>query len=197
MTVSQGRSTKDNAILHLGEGFKLEKFSFGESSSKIYFPQGGKDYAIVTSDGVGEMPLNFHVDKSGEYTLTVKLEDVEMDYLHLIDNMTGADVDLLEMPSYTFTARMTDYESRFRLVFSAVCEDADGDNDNFAFIDASGNIVVTADAFDASLQVVDMMGRVLLCKDAQVISTAGMVPGVYVLRLINSDRVKTQKIVVK
>jgi hypothetical protein len=41
-----------------------------------------------------------------------------LDYLHLIDNLTGADVDLLQMPEYTFTAKTTDYASRFRLVFS-------------------------------------------------------------------------------
>ena len=59
-----------------------------------------------------------------------------MAYLHLIDNMTGADVDLLSpegviagedpqspTPSYTFTAKTTDYESRFKLVFST--NDAD------------------------------------------------------------------------
>jgi hypothetical protein len=52
---------------------------------------------------------------------------VSFSYLHLIDNMTGADVDLLPLlrgqgglnqpATYTFTAKTTDYESRFKLVF--------------------------------------------------------------------------------
>jgi hypothetical protein len=40
-----------------------------------------------------------------------------MRYLHLIDSLTGADVDLLTEPSYTFDAKTTDDASRFRLVF--------------------------------------------------------------------------------
>ena len=55
------------------------------------------------------------------------MENVEMDYLHLIDNMTGEDVDLLAGAStgsatYTFEAKTTDCASRFRLVFASVCE---------------------------------------------------------------------------
>ena len=67
----------------------------------------------------------------------VNVENMDLDYLHLIDNMTGADVDLLSVPesvegpnatgtgpsassgsSYTFTAKTIDYTSRFRLAFS-------------------------------------------------------------------------------
>ena len=53
---------------------------------------------------------------------------------------------------------------------------------------------------EGTLQVVDMMGRVVVCRDASnvsAISTSGMAPGVYVLRLINGDNVKTQKIVIR
>jgi hypothetical protein len=32
--------------------------------------------------------------------------------------MTGADIDLLQTPSYTFEAKTSDHASRFRLVFS-------------------------------------------------------------------------------
>lgn len=53
---------------------------------------------------------------------------------------------------------------------------------------------------EGTLQVVDMMGRVVVCRDASnasAISTSGMALGVYVLRLINGDDVKTQKIVIR
>ena len=121
-------SIVDNAIVSFNEGDQLEKFHFGDNA-QIYIPQGGKDYAIAFSEGQGEMPLNFKATENGEYTITVNPEGVNLAYLHLIDNMTGADVDLLvpepvEGPaSYTFTAKTTDYESRFKLVFSA-SEDA-------------------------------------------------------------------------
>ena len=134
-------------------------------------------------------------------------EGVEVGYLHLIDNMTGADVDLLHpnafiagedpqspAPSYTFNAKVTDYESRFRLVFAAADEAVCGPSEAFAFI-SDGNLIVNG---NGTLQVIDMTGRVVRCADvARNVSTNGMAPGVYVLRLINGNDVKTQKIVVE
>ena len=51
--VSTGSTTAptDRAIINFGEGNALEKFSLSETTSKIYIPQGGKDYAIATVGG--------------------------------------------------------------------------------------------------------------------------------------------------
>ena len=100
--------------------------------------------------------------------------------------------------SYTFTAKTTDYESRFKLVFSASA-DANGDNEAFAFVN-NGNIIITdvEKCHGASLQIVDVMGRIVVQGDAMNrVSTGGMTPGVYVLCLINGDMIRTQKVVVK
>jgi len=45
------------------------------------------------------MDVNFKAAKNGTYTLTFDMENVAFDYLHLIDNLTGADVDLLAVES--------------------------------------------------------------------------------------------------
>jgi len=79
-------------------------------------------------------------------------------------------------------------------VFASVCEDADNDNENFAFIN-DGNIVVYKEGI---LQIVDLMGRVVSQGDAMNrVSTSGMTSGVYILRLIDGENVKTQKIVIE
>ena len=214
---------QDKAIVSFNDDTKLGKFVFNERHSQLYIPQGGKDYAIANAEGQNEIPLNFKAAKNGEYTLSFNLDGVESDYLHLIDNLTGADIDLLapavpelveghagdgastlrqvqgSAPSYTFTAKTTDYPSRFKLVFSAASTGSAAD-EAFAYIDASGNIIVTADARGASLQVIDVMGRVLVCRDASnasAISTTRIPAGVYVLRLIDGDTVRTQKMVVE
>ncbi|MBR0178203.1 MAG: leucine-rich repeat protein [Bacteroidales bacterium] len=191
----------DKAIVSFNAGDRLEKFGFGNPKATISIPQGGKDYAIAYSEGKGEMPLNFKAAKNGEYTLTVDMENVDLANLHLIDNLTGADVDLLVSPEYTFTAKTTDYASRFRLLFSANenGDDTTGaEGDSFAFIDAAGNIVVDGAEVGSTMQIVDVTGRVVrVCTDvARNVSTSGMTTGVYVLRLINGDDVKTQKIVI-
>ena len=186
----------DNAVVSFIEGNKLEKFHFG-NNAKIYLPQGGKDYAIAFSEGQGEIPLNFKATENGEYTITVNPKGVNMAYLHLIDNMTGADVDLLvpepvEGPaSYTFTAKTTDYESRFKLVFA---NENDNQNEDFAFI-SNGELIING---TGTIQIIDMIGRVIVSRDVvRNVSTQGMTPGVYVLRLVNGENVKTQKIIIK
>ena len=64
----------------------------------------------------------------------------------------------------------------------------------FAFIN-NGNIIVNG---EGTLQVIDVMGRVVYQGDAiNRVSTGRMTAGVYVLRLINGEDVKTQKVVVQ
>ena len=199
----------DRAIVRFDEGRALPKFQIRNGNTKIYIPMDGTDYAVVSgrTTGFNELPVNFKAEHNGTYTLAFSTEGVTFGYLHLIDNMTGADVDLLAQndrdakhcvsTTYTFEGKTTDYASRFRLVFS-VCGDANGDNETFAFIN-NGNIIITdADACDASLQVVDMTGRIIVCRDGvHTVSTSGFAPGVYVLRLINGDNIRTQKIVIR
>ena len=193
----------DKAIVSFNAGDRLEKFVFNKENAVISIPQGGKELAIACSDKQGEIPLNFKATKNGEYTITIYPEAVKLDYLHLIDNLTGADVDLLAAsPStgsgagYTFEAKTSDYASRFRLVFSS--SEMDGPSTGsgtFAFIN-NGNIIING---EGTLQIVDVTGRILICKDAlnASLTTEEMVPGVYVLRLINGNNVKTQKIVIE
>jgi hypothetical protein len=164
------------------------------NSTKVYFSENNNDYAIVRSEEMGEMPVNFKAEENGTYSLNVGGQNTEFAYLHLIDNMTGNDVDLLQTPSYSFEAKTTDYESRFKLVF------ATGDNsndDNFAFY-SNGNWIIN-NAGEATLQVVDLTGRILSSEtvNGSVSKTINAVPGVYMLRLINGDNVNVQKIVVR
>ena len=107
--------------------------------------------------------------------------------------MTGEDVDLLTNPNYTFTAKTTDYESRFKLVFASVCEDADGDNETFAF-NSNGHWIISNEG-EATLQVIDINGRILSSEtiSGSVSKAIDVAPGVYILKLKN----KVQKIVIR
>ena len=193
----KGSNIIDQARVNFNENDNLVKYSLDKSASSLYFPQEGNEFAAVSFAGQSEMPLNFKVKHNGSYTLCFELENADVDYLHLIDNMTGADVDLLTTPSYTFEATTDDYEARFRLVFDPICEDTDDDNEHFAYY-ADGEIRLVETQNFASLQIVDMTGRIVFVGDAiNRVSTSGMTAGVYVVRLINGEQVKTQKIVVR
>lgn len=197
VNLTQNRGTSiDRAIVGFGEGDVLPKFMLNENNTKLYIPQGNKDYAVVRSAAQGELPLNFRASKNGTYTLNIDTENMEMNYLHLIDNMMGMDVDLLQIPSYTFEATTRDYESRFKLVFAGASTGSVTD-DSFAFF-SNGNWIINNDG-KATLQIVDVNGH-LLCNE-QINGCCSKsfeaAPGIYMLRLINGDNVKVQKIVVK
>ena len=190
----------DRAYVQMGGGNTLRKMNLGENTPRVSVWHDGKDWAAATIEAAtGELPVNFKAVEDGIYTISVSAENLNLGYLHLIDNMTGADVDLLvpelvEGPaSYTFNAKTTDYESRFKLVFSTqVPEPVEGSDQPFAYI-SNGEIIVNGEGM---LQVIDVMGRVILSGDAiHRVSTSGMTPGVYVLRLINGEKMKTQKMV--
>ncbi len=188
--------TIDNAIVSFNEGSQLGKFYFGTQNANIYIPMDNEEYAIVSSNAQGEMPVNFRAYVAGEYTITVNPEEVEMGYLHLIDNIAGKDVDLIATPSYTFNARTDDYESRFRLVFSANMTNAEMGED-FAFI-SDGQLVI-ANEGESLLQVIDVNGRIVMTESVNGTCSKAInaKAGVYVLRLINGTDVKTQKMVIR
>ena len=199
LTLRQGSGIAviDRAIVRMGEGQTLPKFQIRENSTKIYIPQDGKEYAIAISDMQGEMPVNFKANQSGSYTLMVSPENMEMNYLHLIDNLTGADVDLLTTSSYTFLAKTTDYESRFKLVFVANENNNENGNETFAFF-SNGNWIIVNEG-EATLQVVDAQGHILSSEtfSDRYEKKLDVVPGVYMLRLIQGNDTKVQKMVIK
>ncbi len=198
MNVTSNRGNViDRAIVRFGEGRQLPKFQLRDNSTKISIAKDNSEYAVVRSEAEGEMPVSFKAENNGTYTFSVNTENVEMEYLHLIDNMTGADIDLIANPSYSFEAKVTDYASRFRLVFSANSSVNEQNANNFAFF--NGNDWTINNEGEATLQVVDMTGRMLSTEtiNGNATTKVNAATGVYMLRLINGNNIKTQKVVVK
>lgn len=191
----------DNAIIRFDNGATLGKFQLNPSSTKVYFTQSSQDFAVVRSANENEIPVSFEAEENGTYTLSFDAQGVSFDYLHLIDNMTGNDIDLLAGAStgsatYTFEAKTTDYASRFKLVFATICEEADSDTD-FAFF-SNGKLVILNEGH-ATFQVIDLMGRIVKSEtiNGSANINVNVAPGVYMLRLMNGDDIKTQKIVME
>ena len=196
VTSRDARQATDNAIVRFDGGNKLEKFSFRNGSSKVYFPLENKEFAVVNAEDHGDIPVSFQAEENGTYTISFTMEDVDFNYLHLIDNMTGNDVNLLDTPSYTFEARTIDYASRFRLVFAKGYAELGND---FAFFDANGNLLILGIEGIATLQVMDVTGRVISEEtfSGNYSKAINASAGVYMLRLIQGSNVRSQKIVVK
>ena len=185
----------DRAYLNMN-GESLPKFRLQDNISEICFYQDKEELAVVsTSSTSGEIPVSFKAEKNGSYTINVNTENVNAHYIHLIDNMTGMDTDLLSTSSYTFNASTSDYAYRFKLVFSMTGVENNQSNANsFAYI-SNGNLVIDNIEGEATMQIVDMLGRVV---STEIVSGSynkalNLKAGLYIINLNGM----TQKIVVK
>ena len=179
LEITQDKALIDRARVRFGEGNGMEKFSLDGRQSQISLQQDGQDYAVLYHNGQNTIPVNFKAAQNGTYTLTVSAPLIShlssLNYLHLIDHRTGDDIDLLVTPSYTFVAQTSQYPERFQLVFA---DPANSDN-------ADENI-------EGDLQIFDMTGRIVATD-----RNTRLTPGVYILRTINGNDIKTEKIIIK
>lgn len=193
--LSDNGALEDRAYVRNYESEDMTKFSLNNEGTKIFIPQDGKKYAAVYAGETKSMPLCFTSTEGGIHTITVKAENMNCSYLHLIDNVTGADIDLLRTPKYSFDAKDSNYANRFKLVFD---EQATNEiADNFAFI-SNGELMIN-NSGNATLQVMDITGRILSTENIQncYSKSLNLSAGVYVVRLSNGNDVKAQKIVVE
>ena len=106
---------------------------------------------------------------------------------------------MLAQTNYSFKASTSDYSSRFRLVF--ISEDGpstgSGASGDFAFF-SNGQVIVNNDG-ESVLHLIDIAGRVVSSESVSGCCAVGVdvTPGLYLMRLISGENVKTQKIVVR
>ena len=159
----------------------------------IYIPQDGENFAIATmGDDTETFGLNFKAMTTGMYTLSAKA-DGNYSYLHVIDRLTGEDIDMLVDGKYEFIGSPRDNEARFIVKLRY---NANGFN-NDEFIYQNGDELIVNG--EGELQVYDVMGRYVACYNVngnKRISAEQFSNAVYIFRLVGSD-VKTQKIVVR
>ena len=209
LIVTEDDGNRDIATIELGRpetGGAIKQYDLHLGTGCIYSHYEDQDYAIAfTLPGISEVPVRFETGADAAYTLTWDMENGEFSYLHLIDNMTGSNIDCLQEREYRFTSKTTDYKSRFKLAFeyTGVEENEDGPSTGsgtFAFI--MGNELVvnggpSTGSGAAALQMFDMMGRQVMTKNVSGVQTTIMLPdvpaGVYILRM--NDRV--QKIIIE
>ena len=150
--------------------------------SSLYLSREGKNYIMLVNDNAPSADLCYQ-PVAGQHRLHVDTKGLNLDYLHLVDRLTGTDIDLLATPDYGFESSIGDFSMRFRLVFDP--NETMESEDIFAYV-SNGRIILTGITGPYELQVIDMTGR--------IIDT--LTPGVYVLRLITPERVRIQKIVI-
>lgn len=185
---------QDVAYAKFSKGYGLNKISHRNSEvPMLYIPQNGERYAIaMMSDNTELFALNFKAATMGRYTLSYKAEG-EFSYLHVIDRLTGDDVDMLLEGEYSFTASPKDNESRF-IVRLAYKPDYSNEG-NEMFVYQNGDEILVSG--EGELQVFDATGRLVRNMSINGAKSLNIsTQGVYIFRLVGNE-VKTQKIVVR
>ena len=202
LTVTDAEGQSDYVTIELdrpeqGGGEKAKGLHTGNGI--VYCHLDDTDYHVAfTESGTQEAAIRFEALDDDVFTLRWNTQNADFAYLHLIDNLTGSNVDCLTSDEYRFEGKTTDYASRFRLLFDFTGieeneEDGSTTGSTFAFV-SGDEIIVNG---EGQLTIIDMMGRVIVCRDGvHTVSTTGMAPGVYVLQLNDGKTNRTQKLVI-
>ena len=170
----------------------LRKFGHQDAElPSLSIAQGDGRYAIAP---IAEEAISFDLafsGKAGSYTLTVDPKDLS--YCHLIDRLTGKDIDLLRQPTYTFTQSSNNtFSTRFLIKLSPNAAQST-QSILFAYQDGE-NLIIEG---SGTLQAYDIMGRQLFSRevnsDLRLPTSDFPQAGVYILK-INGN---SQKIVIR
>lgn len=182
---------EDATYVMFTQGTGLNKMEHINSDiPMVYINYKDENYGIATfGDAVKAFNLNFQAKTTGRYTLGYEVEG-EFDYLHVIDRLTGEDIDMLADGTYSFIGSPRDAETRFIVRLQENQDSGDG-----VFAYQNGNEIVLSG--EGELQVFDVMGRFVTSQRINGVETINLnTTGVYILRLIGED-IRTQKIVVR
>lgn len=194
VTVSNSKGN-DNVILSFNGsengGFpKMENFN--DEIATVFTLRDNVKYGISSNDAdVKEIPLCFDAKEIGTYTISMKTSG-DFNYIHLIDRMTGEDIDMLLESEYKFNALASDNVNRFIVRLS----NGDVINDDVDFAYQSGNQLFINEI--GTIQIIDLTGRIVKSEalSGNSVDISCLRNAAYIVRLVSDNGVKTQKIVV-
>ena len=195
--IASNNKSSDNVIIRFDDEVKSgfpKLANFNERLANIYVKEENVNYGIMNfNTAIDEIPLYFDAKEMGTYTLTF---DVKGDYenLYLLDKMTGEKTNLLLENEYSFIANSNDDTERF--IIKMENSQQSTDNSHFAYVSGE-ELIINA---EGTIQIIDMMGRMIYSNNVESsnnrINVSDFNRATYVVRVINENGVKVQKIVV-
>lgn len=190
MFIVKNTEYSDVAYVFFKEGRGLNKIEHRNTDiPMVYVINDGEDFAIADmNDNTKLINLGFEAKTMGQYTINLKYEG-DFSYLHLVDKLTGNDIDMLVEDSYTFIGSLADRLDRFVLRL-----EYDGgpltSSDIFAY-QSGCDIIVSG---EGTLEVYDVLGRLVSTQRVSGVQTiAAPQMGVCIFKLNG----KTQKMIIR
>ena len=176
----------------VSDGFpKLQNFN--REIANIYVENNGSRYGIYNCDeNTTEIELSFVASQMGTYSISLDING-DFENVVLVDRLTGIETNMLIEDEYKFVATSKDNAKRFFIRLDNGQQSTDNDS---MFVYQSGEeLIVNA---EGTIQIIDMMGRVVYSSNADNnrIDVSGLNKSAYIVRNINENTVRTQKIVI-
>ena len=184
----------DVAHVEFSEGTGFHKLAhYNEDAPMLYIKNNGESFASANmSEDEKVIGLSFEAKQMSRYTLSFKANG-NFNYLHLIDRMTGNDIDMLIEDEYSFVSSSSDNADRFIVKLSNDGISTSPMTESFAWQNGS-EIIVDG---QGQLQIFDVTGRMVSTTTINGQQSIDALPtGIYVFRMIG-EKIKTQKIIVK
>ena len=194
--IARGNAGEDNVIINFageGEGFRKLQ-GFNEDNARIFVENEGRHYGIANVEAnATEVELSFVAAQMGNYTISLDVNG-EFETVTLVDRFTGVETNMLLEDEYSFTATSNDNAKRFVVRLTNGQEPTA----NSQFVYQLGKELILS--IEGSVQIVDMLGRVVYSNEHanayNRINVADFNDATYVVRVVNEEGVKTQKVVI-
>ena len=192
-------TSRDNVVLNFAGADKVgfpKLNARNEDIAYLYVVDNEERYGIFNYDkDVKEVPLSFEAQKMGNYTISVDAEG-EYETIVLVDRQTGIETNmLLEDYNFTTTTSKKENTDRFivRLTFKS---DIATESERFAY-QSGDELIIEA---EGTVQIFDVMGRMVYNSDVKSrgerINVGHLNKAAYLLRLVNGEGVKVQKVII-
>ena len=194
--IASGKAGKDNVIINFAgqsEGFnKLQNFN--DEIATVFVANNGKRYGIANVDeNVSEVELSFVASQMGNYSISLDING-EFEEVTLVDRFAGIETNMLLENEYNFTATSRDNANRFVVKL----DNRQQTTDNSQFVYQSGEELILS--IEGSVQIIDMLGRVVYSNEHSNgdnrINVSEFNNAAYVVRVVNAEGVKSQKVVI-
>jgi len=145
------------------------------------------------------IPLGFKTSKAGTFTISAT-EINGVDVVVLEDKLLNKTQDLTGSASYTFTSDNVDNSSRFaiRLKANSVTDVPEALKSTIAIVAQNQSIVVKTSETSGTINVYDLLGRVVITKAIEGTKTVLEAPvGVYFVKAQTATNIETKKLVIE
>ena len=192
-----GKDYQDVAYVTFSEAIGLDKINHrNEDIPMVYIPIDGINYAIASVDrDIKEIPLSVEVKNMGEYTISIKAQDCTLEDIILVDLLTGKETNMLT-DTYSFIAKSNENPNRFMIRLGSSQETSD--NSHFIYI-SNEELIINNIEGQGFIQIYDILGRPVAeynVSSSANIPTASFSDGVYVVRMIDENGIKVQKVII-